>query len=685
MALTRIFLLTHDHQTLVREVTTPSLSPFITAALNAAVPLKPSQSPRATVEEIPLLLIVLQAFSELIVLHPTSFRPFVPQIQRLVLPLIAPTPSNVNSEGDPVSISQSVIQASQRLFVLLSVCAPKNAAAEEWSGSLQNVIASAQRTVDRLFRGVIKEWRSRAEKSDLADLAIDEIVCDLRPQPLALPGWVGVYAGVERLNGLLGAVQTFLSYTTSAAVALPVSNIISLADRVLSVLQSGTTSGLRMRPEVTRDEREGLDVALPQLHESAIELLSSLMSRVGIGYASVLQTTIDQVLWVLNSEYTSDRVRKASYTFLSHVLIRWGPTLPFSCAKSVSRCVRLCCEDLLPENEPSVGETQHPASKSMKQSNDHLSTTSSDSYLSSTPKSVKTLTTSATVKAAAETLLPLTLRNLRLGYLSAVVRDVIDRTAILTDNRTAMLASVMNPPTNTKGPRSATSILPMLARAHSGHLEFEALLRPQMPMMPPRNGNSGENFLDEEEEAGHQEAIVNGFPSLLPGHTSGHDDDSNQTLYEGGKDIVNENTKGMQSKDNVTSLTSSDELPDSHSVQPAPYTLVDSLKRDRDSEFPLNKSVRETELTLIEGESLRKRPRHISDEINQSQHMENAVNDVATFGGQPSTGAAPLPSSSELTKQTEARDSDESDFEIPPVYLDSDSDEEDNDEVDGRS
>ena len=691
MTLTRVFLLTHDHQSLVREITTPSLSSFITAALNAAAPLMSSQNPQVTVGESPLLLVVLQAFCELIVLHPNSFRPFAQQIQRLVLPLIAPAPSNVGSEGAINSITQSVTQASQRLFVLLSVCAPKNAAAEDWSGSLHNVILSAQRTTDRLFRGVIEEWRPRAEKSDLADLAIDEVICDRGPQPLALPGWIGVYAGIERLNGLLGALQAFLSYRTSMAVTLPASKIVSLADRILSVVQSGSASGLRMRSDITRDEREGLDVALPQLHESTIQVLSSLMSRMGSAYASILQSTVDQVLWVLDNQYTSDKVRKASYVFLSQVLSRWGPTLPYSCAKSVSRCARLCCEDLLPESRTPVGEIQPSASKGMKQSNGHPSSTSSDSYLSASPKTVTTSATSINVKVAAEVLLPLTLTNLRQGYLSAVVRDAVDRTAILTENRTAMVASVMNPSIKTKGSQPATSILPMLARAHNGHLECEALLRPQMPLMPMQNGSSGETLTDEEEEAGQQEAIANAFSSRIPEQASEYDANPNQLPGEGEQGNVDGNTETVRINDDVISPISSDKLPGSHFVQPTPYTLVESLKRDRDQESPLDENLRESELasaedaTLIEGESSSKRPRLISKEIDQNQHIGNTVDDITVSESQPLKGVAPQASLFELSEQTEARGSDESDFEIPPIYFDSDDDEEENEEGEGRS
>lgn len=231
--------------------------------------LLPSQSP--------LVLIVLQAFTELITLHPSLFRPFVSQIQTLVFPLIAPTPSDLGSEEQMTTVCGRLSATARKLFVLLHVCGPKNTAGEEWTRSLQTVIVSTQATADRVFRALSEDWRPRTSKTHGADLTMSETVSDRKPQPLALSGWNGIYAGIERLDGLLCTVQTFIASTSSTAVALPVNNILSLTDRVLSLLHPSGTRGSRIRPEISRDEREGLGLWLPQLHVSAIAILLVLI------------------------------------------------------------------------------------------------------------------------------------------------------------------------------------------------------------------------------------------------------------------------------------------------------------------------------------------------------------------------------------------------------------------------
>lgn len=635
-----------------------------------------------------MLLVVLQAFSELIVLHPTSFRPFVHQVQMLLLPLVAATPSNATVEGESNTISKPIIHAARHLFVSLHVCAPKNTAAEEWLKSFQEVVASSQRTADRLFRGIIEEWRPRTERVDILDLPIGEVVSDRKPQPLALPAWFGVHAGVERLDGLLCIIQAFLSSTTSTVVALPVSITLSLVDRILSILQAGCGKGSHMIPEIGRDEREGIEVGLPQLHQSSILILACLMLRLGSGYMAMLQTTLERALWVVDNEHTNDRVRRASYTFISRALTEYGFTLPSSFVKPISQCIRLCCEDLLPSRENSVQESERLSPKSMKQSNKQLSTTNPDSYLNAAPKTVEASPHSATVVAAAEELLPLTLKYLPNGYLSMAVRSLIDRTAILTDNGQAMLASVMNPPAMKKGQQPVSSILPMLARHHDGDLGVEALLHPQMPVMEGRRHDDGEQYPDDEEV--HPDPRLDGPPLDLYEKTFGPDSDINvnKDNTEAVRDVINASFESDNAKNTLNS-TPNVNSPFVGIPPPVPDTQNLSDKRDRDSKFPPNTATGESITSnargdiQIEEETPSKRPRLISPVTEQDLQTENSVNDITASGNQPSTSAVPPPSLTEMIGGTGPADSDESEFEMPTLYVDTDSDEENDDEDDG--
>lgn len=525
------------------------------------------------------------------------------------------------------------------------------------------------------------------ETTGLTDLLEDEVVCDRSPQPLALPGWMGVHAGIERLDGLLGVVQAFLSCTTSAAVALPVSSIVSLFERVLSTLQSRWTRSSRMRPEIGRDEREGLELGVPQLHVSALRILSVLMSRMRSGFMAMATRTLEQVLRVLEIEHMHDKIRTASYTVVSQVVAEFGPTLPASCVKPISRCVKLCCEDLLPSHESQAQESWQLLSKGRTQSNGKKSVNDADSYLETAATASKKPDTSVDVLAAAEKLLILSLTNLPPGFLSIAVRTRVDRTAIMTKNNQAMLASVLNPPAECKGQQATTSILPMLARADNGDLSLETLLRPQMPMMQVRSIDNNMNTPGDEEEMERDYETSNLPRNDAYNDTSDFSRRANldNDLGEGPNGNVDPPHPVNGSPDNPALATSGNNLPD---AEPSPHMSGlshISSKRNRQSSLPLDLN-REDELaetqykTSRETEASSKRARLDLSEAELVQETNNNADDNDISEDRP---LATTSSKSSLTKElteVERLDSDESDFEMPILHLDPDSDEEDDDE-----
>ncbi|KAL6713197.1 hypothetical protein ACLMJK_009318 [Lecanora helva] len=664
LTLTRIFLLTHDHQSLVREITTPSLAPFITAGLNALFPPNTQSS---------LLLTILQSFCKLIVVHPTSLRPFVPQIRALVFPLIAPTPSNLG--GDSISIPFPVEKAAQQLFALLPVCGQRNSAAQEWSKSFDNVVALTQRTANRTFRCFIEAWRPRAETINNDDLAFGDVVSDPYPQPLALPGWTGIYAGIERLNGLLGIIQTLLSCTTSTPVAVPVSDVVSLTNRILSLLQSGSSGSFDTRPEIGRDEHEALDAGLPQLHKSAIGVLSALMARAGSGYMSVLPITMDQVLRILDNEGVNDQVRQASYAFISDAIKHWGLTFPSSSKKVTSSYVKFACTDLLPLGESLVPEALNLSSTSTTLKNGRLSTRSPNSYLQLSSRNIQTTARKTDLQATATSLLQLALTHLPTGYLSPSARAQVDRTAILIGNQELMLASVMNPPLNAKGQHLAASILPLLARNNGGILGVEALLRPQMPMMPTIVGNYPSTEVDEEAKSFEQsrDRLADSL------HDNTHSFSQSANSHEA-------YTTPMSESNVVISNGSGHNLPESGHELPKSFGFLESSKRSRDSDELQNKIAQEGELENAQGGASfedapsSKRPRLTSEETEQRQQLIESTKDALVPEKQSSNTFIPQLPLGDLNKENDSADSDESEFELPKLYLDSESDEENSDE-----
>ena len=496
--MTTIFLLTREHRSLVREITTPSLPGFITSCLSIAKSDIPG----------PLVETVLLALVELIPHHPTSFRPFVDQIRSLILPLTASTPSSVSrskqdddQDEQPTTTSVLLARSSRRLLVLLNVCAPKSTSSESWARSLHAVMEATHATADAVFRAVSEDWESSSTRPrairDHESYAA--MVSDQTAGSLDLPSWRGIHAGIERLNGLLQTLQAFLATPTSMAVALPVGALLDLLNRVLSMLPPSRGRNTRTNPEISREEREGLWVGLPLIHASAMELLSLQMSRFGHAFAPASYLVFEEVLWVLENEHASSDVRRTTYELTSQILMLFGPSLPKTLSKPLSICIKLCCEDLLPSSEQTISRDAAPVATSKKPSQNGSATINADSYLKSLSNDPSTSKSPTDVQAAAAILLPVLLTHLPPDFLSFSLRTRIDRTAILTQNKQAMLAGVSNPAMKRKGGKEPSSIMPVLARSFPECIEVEALIRPRMPVLQPRRSQEGETESSEEE------------------------------------------------------------------------------------------------------------------------------------------------------------------------------------------
>lgn len=504
ITLTRIFLLSQDHHSIVREITIPSLTPFITSCLNILKARPSSGDKRKAKDHYSLPNTVIQALCELIPNHPSLFRPFVAQIRLLVQPLIAPTQSDLGmSREKSLNINTaSIAEHSRKLFVLLNVCAPKKLSGDEWTRSVQDVINSSHRTADLVFRAVMEDWESsstRIKSDSIATRVFSETISDMESDDLGLPGWRGIYAGMERLDGLLRTIQTFLTGSTPTNVNLPISSILDIVARVLSVkaplAENGNAArgGLRVNSEIDRDEREGLLFSLPNVHVLALGVLSTLISRLGYISASFCQGALIQALWLLESELANSDIRKMTYELTAEILALVGLSLSKSTAPLVSKCAEKCCEDLISPMRSSCGllDSTQP---SRRLAANGATTLTADSYIKSPKTATEGLTVPDSIQLSASKLLPFLLTHVPRGFFAFGMRAEIDRVAILTRNKKAMLASVLNPPSKPKrGPEMSSSLI-FLAREFPDSLEFDGLMRPRLPMLQRRRDDEDGEF-----------------------------------------------------------------------------------------------------------------------------------------------------------------------------------------------
>ena len=477
IVITRIFLLTQSHQSLIRELTTPSLPTFFTACLKLVEDSKGVDTRRPVVNDS-LLSTLLWAFGELLPHHPTASRPFVGQIRALVLPLIAPTASSFQSDGsNGVSCSQITALRARHVFVLLGGCAAKNNQGQEWAQSLSTVIDLSHRTADSVFRALDEDWESTDQRST-GPVPTTEIL-GFHESESGLPGWQGISAGIERLDGLLRTVQAHLEYATAAAVTIPIDKVMSLVDRMLSALPPANGKGTRTNPEIGRDEREMLWTSLPKFHIAAMQILYNLILRLKDGPMALVYRLLDYVLWIFEHEHSQVQIRITVYTVVASLLPCCRSAIPRTVASSLEQCIRACCKDLLPTQQSPTSSVHDAGTRKIEVAK---SSTNAEAYSKTAGSSPAPSNGSSELFRSAEHMLSMALTHLPSNFLRLPLRSKIDQTAILVQSSVILRSSVLNTPNYHKGQRES-SVIPLLARQYPQDQGTEGLARPRLPLV----------------------------------------------------------------------------------------------------------------------------------------------------------------------------------------------------------
>ncbi|KAL4942630.1 hypothetical protein BDV06DRAFT_191691 [Aspergillus oleicola] len=496
ITLTRIFHLTYQYPTLVREITTPSLPGFVTTTLNL-VSVKPSSEPiRKLKPQTPLLEVVLRAYAELIARHPTIFRPFTAQIHSILQVIVGSTTG---------SYSQPVLDITEQLFIALHHCAPKNTGGEEWKSACRMTINSIHATANHVLRAVVEQWESvdpslRQQLSQPINYALE--AGSQEPDALGLAGWQGLDGGAKRLVELLRMLSTFFTSPTASTVSVPIGAVLDLTARLMSVVVPSDSSEVQANSQVSRTERDNLFAELPQIHVACIKALRTLINTLETAAIPIAQTILEQTLWVFRAEKFNKKIRTSVYSLIDTLLQTIGPSMNKKTVSSLTDIIRTSCSDLLPQDNPN--STTDASANAKGKSKTNAGAVNADSYLNPNLKQNRQ-TTSTTSKhprltRAASNLLQSVLMHVPVEYLTAPIRAEIDRTIIMTSDNNAMYASVLNPLPAVKGRGAATSIMPFLARSYTSEMNVEALIRPRMPVLMNSNSISHYGAMEEDED-----------------------------------------------------------------------------------------------------------------------------------------------------------------------------------------
>ena len=458
IVVTRIFVLSHCDQQVVREVTTPALPGFTTACLKIL----------ASAEDVSLATNVCQALSELLPRHPASYRPFISQLRSTILPWLAPTPSD-HSIKDPLALSEPLIHSAHRLFVLLTACAAKNKSGEEWTKLLNATVKDTHYTCDRVFRAFQEDWshsknlKTHARDHDPGDL--HEQVQSPSKNMLGLPPWTGIEAGLQRLDGLVKLLQSFFISLTTATISLPLKSLMDVLGRICYVQTCFDNKNLA----VAREERSMVQLCLSGPQTSAIDVFVLIMQRLGHNSAGMVLQMLDEVFSSRQVAWLDCHWRIAYARFLSHVLDLFGPSMPSHLSKLFSRELSAFSTIIIEAGKPpSVAHPEY----------DHVL---------------------ATIRMA--------ILRLPSSYLTLSTRRQMERAAVLSGDKEALLACTLNPYSNHDATRKTPALVPFLARQHQVAPEVEALTRPRMA--PIRAATIATESWDEGEE--EEDVVSNRF------------------------------------------------------------------------------------------------------------------------------------------------------------------------------
>ncbi|KAK2604436.1 hypothetical protein N8I77_007367 [Diaporthe amygdali] len=462
ITLTRIYTLLHEYQALVREIATPTLRDFVTACLQI---VKSPTSSKAGAPPARLVETIANALSAITPLYPTTLRPFSAQIKAAFRAYLAPAAS------DKLAVSQELRTASRRLLILQHYTTPKNGNADEWIKTIAAFLNSSHATADQVFRAVQESWESN---SGYTRKSVDY---DEEPQGGGdsadeLPSWTGVTSGAERLVGLLETITESLRCPTKTPVAIPVSSFVDLTARISMVL--APKKGARGQDEtqlnsaVGREEKEELWSVLPDVHIATMDLLTALIRRLENASVSVAADLLLQAVRLIDANQRISLARERGYVLLRELLLIHGPTMPKFSVNSLDRIIQGCCRDLLVASghavsRPSGGTDAQKQGSNNKPSSAKASS-NADAYLSTQDKASSAASDlSATHIEAASALLETLLSHLPQQHLKQTLRALIDRTAVLSHNKDAMISSILNPYRTHTG-KALASVFPFLAR-----------------------------------------------------------------------------------------------------------------------------------------------------------------------------------------------------------------------------
>lgn len=544
-----------------------------------------------------LLEAVANALCILTPLYPTTLRPSSTQVKTAFKVYVAPTAS------DKTAVPQSLRAVSRRLLVLQHYTTVKNGNADEWAKTLSGFVKTSHGTADQVFRAVQEAWESssgytRQNVSHEGDPSGGDDTTE------GLPLWHGLASGAERLVGLLETLGEFFKSPTKTSVTTPVGAILDLTARITLIVPpppkgASSRDDTQLNAAIGREEKEDLWSALPGIHVAVLDLLAALTERLQISAVPIAADILHQAVRVFDAHHAIPLVREHAYPLIRSLLLLHGPSLSKLSVNSLDKTIQSTCRDLLTASghaPPPPKSSQNPSTKNTtsKSSTAGKPSSNADAYLTTQSKAAFVSYTALPRShlAAAEALLPAFLAHLPQAHLKQALRTLIDRTAVLSHHKEAMVASVLNK-YRTRAGKTLVSVYPFLARDFPRSVEVE-VLRSNLQSagatttVPDVGEGNDEEVLErmqrkgseeEEEDDDEEEGDVDG-EGLENGHGDGDDeemaDDGSKPVGKAGFDFAS-GSSNSGSEEEVEEVVRT--LTFSSAAMPVPEVLSRTIER----------------------------------------------------------------------------------------------------------
>ncbi|KAK8123638.1 hypothetical protein PG999_003556 [Apiospora kogelbergensis] len=475
VTLTKIYVMLQGYQTLIREIATPTLPAFAQACLSILKPPSSSKAPKPSCNFIQTLV---DAFSTLVPLYPTTLRPFNGQLRSVTRQYLAPTSS------DDAFTPSGLQESSRRLVIRLHMTAAKGGGADEWTKHLNSLIKEFHVTADHVFRALHENWGSTTGYVHQT-VSFDGEATGGGDSPDQFPKWNGIQAGSERMISLLEYIGDCLRCSTKVAPPGPG------RDKTVST-QTNNAIG--------REEKDDLWTVFPDIQLAVLRLCHLFANRMERNYVPLAQETLDCILRMFETGYRLPELRTVTFEVVDIMLRLCGPTMSKQNVTALALVAKTCCRDLLGH----AGHIKAPKAPTPTVKNGDKTkniTQNADLFLTSiTEEQTLQVTLVPSHLKAAETLLASFFSYLPQHYIVSALRSQMLKTAILCRIKDAQIASVLHPSRDRSG-RIPQVILPFLYRQFPHDESIEVLrfnFRPMTGSVKADFANAGDYAEDED-------------------------------------------------------------------------------------------------------------------------------------------------------------------------------------------